>query len=457
MNQVASTSWLAVRGIGQLITFDAAHPHGELGEGEWRSADGETLGLIRSASVLIRNDEIHWVGRDADLAQHLPPGVDVPEIDAQGRAVVPGLVDAHTHIVFASDRVHEFRLRVRGTPYEEIARQGGGIVSTVAATRLASEEELVEAARGRLVRLLEWGVTTVEIKSGYGLTTAEELKLLRVVRRLAETAHQTIVPTFLGAHVVAPELRAHRDAYVRQVIDEMLPEVSSQGLAQYCDVFCERGAFTLEETRLICEAAQSHGLGIRLHAEQLSHTGGTRLGVELGAASVDHLEYCSDSDIEMLAHSATTAVLLPGATVFLNQQRWAPARRLLDAGVRVALSTDCNPGSCMTENLPLMGTLGCVRLGMEPAESLAATTLRPAASLGLEGRAGRIRAGARADLLCLDSERYENMFYHYGVNHAAGLIAGGDVVHWKPAGILEDIETSQTASGSHRRDDKCGG
>jgi imidazolonepropionase len=421
-------SRLVVRNIGELVTcWPRVHESGHRPAAQ----DNPALGVVRQAALICEGDAVLWVGKERDLPELASePKESHTIIDARGGTVLPGLVDNHTHLVYAGDRVGEFWLRCQGASYEEIARAGGGIATTVAATRAASEEQLLVGTERRLAQLLRFGVTTVEIKSGYGLSTAHELKLLRVVKRLAKDARQVLVPTFLGAHTVPAERKAQRGAYVDEVVTEMLPEVAREGLAEYCDVFCETAAFSVAETRRVLEAAAQLGLGLRVHAEQLHHTGATSLAVELGAASVDHLEHINAHDVEALAASTTVATLLPGASLFLNQAAQPPARALLDSGVAVALSTDCNPGTCPTQNLPLIGTLGCCRLGMTPAEALLALTVAPAKSLGREGRVGVLRPGARADAVWLASERFENMFYQLGVSPVAGVLVGGTIAHW---------------------------
>jgi imidazolonepropionase len=344
--------------------------------------------------------------------------------------VLPGFVDSHTHLVFAGDRTAEFSMRCGGAGYEEIARSGGGIVVTAEAVRSASEEELASAARGRLDAMLQEGTTTVEIKSGYGLSVEAELKMLRVIRSLQGQTPQTLIPTFLGAHVVPREFKDDRQGYLGLVVEEMLPEIAAAGLARYCDVFCEASAFSLDESRQVLRKAHDLGLGLRVHAEQLHRTGGARLGVEMGAASVDHLEFISEDDVQLLAQSETVATLLPGATLFLGMDAWPPARRLLDAGARVVLATDCNPGSSMTHNLLLMATLGCVRMGMRAEEALASITREAAQGLGMEGEAGVLTAGSRADWVLAEDRDPLGLVYQFGSNRVRGVMCGGEAVRW---------------------------
>ena len=410
-----------IEDIGQLVTCD----------GEGTKAESR-VGVIEDAVVAFEPDRnvVRWAGAAAQVPNTIREEAS-QVYSAGGKVVLPGLVDSHTHLVFAGSRVGEFELRCCGASYEEIAAAGGGIVVTTSAVRDASEETLLSESRPRIDRMLEFGITTVEIKSGYGLELDAELKMLRVIQALKREGRQNVISTFLGAHVVPTEYRdGRRDEYVDLVVDRMLPAVADGGLADYCDVFCEQGAFTVPEAERILRKAQSLGMGVRMHAEQLHNTGATALGVRLGAASVDHLEYINDEDVKALANSNTIATLLPGATLFLGQTTWPPARRLLDAGAKVALATDCNPGSTMSENLPLMASLGCVRMGMTPAEAILAITAIPAEGLGLQGQAGIIKAGSRADIVLADIPQFETFVYHYGVNHVAGVVAGGRMVRW---------------------------
>lgn len=385
------------------------------------------LEVLVNPIFLLENDRVLWVGP----AENAPQGwrEECEEVhDLKGRAVLPGFVESHTHLVFAGSRAHEFSLRCAGATYEEIGRSGGGIRYTAQCVRQASEEELIEEAMPRLRALLNFGVTTVEIKSGYGLTLESELKMLRVIRALGERTPQRIVSTFLGAHVVPPEFRERKEAYVDLVVEEMLPAVAAENLADFCDVFCESGAFSVEDTRRILEEARRHGLGLKIHAEQLSASGATRLGAEMNVTSVDHCEWVTPQDIEALQHSDTVATLLPGATLFLGMSRWAPARTLLDAGIPVALSTDCNPGSSYTENIQLMANLGCTRLGMSAHESIAAITSAAALALGKQHEVGSLRVGYRADLAVLDSPVLEDLVYHFGANGVSRTMIGGKFI-----------------------------
>ncbi|MBM3679613.1 MAG: imidazolonepropionase, partial [Actinobacteria bacterium] len=359
--------------------------------------------VIPKGVVGVIGGKVAHVGTAESLAAAgLVVGPETQIIDAAGGLVTPGLVDPHTHLVFAGDRAHEYALRAKGASYQEIARAGGGIAHTMAMTRKATEEELIALAAPRLDRLLRQGVTTAEVKSGYGLDLDSELKLLRVIRRLDRAHPVDLVPTFLGAHVVPPEHRMDRGRYVHLVVNDMLPEIAREGLAVFCDVFVEDTAFHPDEAALILRAGSALGLKPKLHVDQLSDGGGARLAASVGAVSADHLEHAGPDGIRALAHSGTAAVLLPGATLFLGHATRPPARALLDAGVPVALATDCNPGTCPTENLPLMLTLGMSLLGLSPTEVLRAVTDHAALAIGRADVAGRLAAGRPADLVVFD-------------------------------------------------------
>lgn len=386
------------------------------------------MGTVENAEVLVSNGLISWMGGAGQGAAQCGDR-NVEQLDCGGNAVLPGFVDSHTHLVFGGDRASEFAQRASGVSYEEIARQGGGIRSTVAATREASEEQLVASALPRLDAMLQRGVTCVEIKSGYGLDLAGELKILRAIRALNKAHPIEVIATFLGAHTIPKEYQGRADDYVDLVIGEMLPAVAENNLAQFCDVFCEEGAFTLTQTRRIFESAREHGLALKLHAEQLHHTGGTALAAEMEAVSVDHLEQCNAEDIRKLAETGTTtAVLLPGATLYLGLDDWAPARALIDAGVRVALATDCNPGSCMCDDLPLMTTLACTRLGMTPQEALCALTYGAACAVGRGHERGRIAVGKVGDFVVLGEQHEEQIPYRFGRVSVLNVIVGGIII-----------------------------
>jgi imidazolonepropionase len=344
-------------------------------------------------------------------------------------------VDAHTHLVFAGDRVQEFEQRARGLSYEEIARRGGGIRTTVRHTRAASEEELLELARHRLRWFLAHGTTTLEVKSGYGLSRQEEVKLLRVIRRLRQEGPLEIVPTLLAAHVVPEEYEADRSAYLRMIVEELLPEVAREGLAEYHDVFCDVGAFTVEEARILMEAARAHGLKLRVHAEQLAHTGAARLAAEFRARTADHLEHVAEADIAALAEAGVMAVLLPGACFHLGHRTYPPARRLIEAGVPIVLATDFNPGTSPTPSMPMILALACTQMGMTPAEAITAATINAAYSLDRGHRVGSLEIGKQADLILCEASDYRHLPYFFGVNLVRAVFKRGRLVYDRAKGF----------------------
>lgn len=394
---------------------------------------GEGLGVVEDGSLVAEDGRIVWVGRTAELPPRYAAGAaarhSARTIDASGRVVMPGLVECHTHLVFGGSREHELQMRAAGATYAEIAAAGGGIMSTVRATRAASTEELLERGRANLRAMLRLGLTTVEAKSGYGLSTEHELRLLEVYRELDAEQPIDVVPTFLGAHVVGPEYRDRPDAYVDLVVGEMIPAVAERGLARFCDVFCEQGAFTLEQSRRVLEAGLAHGLRPKLHADQFDDGGGGALAAELGAVSADHLDHIGDAGAAAMAAAGVTAVLLPGAVTFLGLHHFAPARRLLDGGVRVALSTDFNPGSCHCMSPFIIATLASSYLKMSLAEVLRGWTCEAAGALGLRGRVGSLEAGCRADVVVLDTDSAERIPYDFGVDHVSLVVKDGDVVY----------------------------
>jgi imidazolonepropionase len=395
-----------------------------------RVLSANDAGVIRRGAVALCEGRVVWVGPEDELAAAVRPLAGAREIDAGGGLVTPGLVDPHTHLVFAGERSLEFALRAAGTPYLEILAQGGGIHSTVQATRAASDEELLALARRRRDRMLAHGVTTIEVKSGYGLSVKDELRLLRLARRLGAEGPCRISPTLLAAHALPPEHAADRGAYLRAILDEMIPAAAAadggERLCDAVDVFLEDKAFTAEETRAIGRAARAAGLAFTVHAGQFTDQGGAELAAELGARSVDHLEAVSDAGIAALARAQVTAVLLPGAMVTLGLPA-PPARRLLDAGVPLALGTDCNPGSSMTESLPLMMFLAVTRLGMTCEEALAAVTRQAALALGRPDL-GHLAPGARGDLCIFDASSYRSLAYHFGSPLARVVLREGEVV-----------------------------
>jgi imidazolonepropionase len=400
--------------------------------GPARARRGSEMGdaaIVTGVAIAVENDRIIAVGPQNELDRRYQ---DATRIDCAGRILAPGFVDSHTHAIFGKPRFEEQELRASGLDYMEIARRGGGIHSSVRDLRARDEEELFQLALSRLRRLAAYGVTTVEVKSGYGLTTEDELKSLRVIGRLAEALPMRLVPTWLGAHEIPREYREvpnGRSEYVHLLVSTMLPGVASEGLARFADVFCEPGVFTIDETRTILTAARNAGLGLKLHADELRPSGGAELAAEIGATSADHLAAISESGIRVLAESNTVATLLPGTMLFLGKAKQAPARALIDAGAAVALATDFNPGTSPTTNFPLIMTLGVSQLRMSVAEAFIASTVNGAAALSLADRVGQIAPGFSADLALFDAADARELPYWYGDQRCVGSWAKGRVCH----------------------------
>jgi imidazolonepropionase len=398
---------LLVTDIGSLVTND--------------SVRGGLLGLVADAAVAVVDGFVLWVGPEVDTPAEYG---DLTRLDAGGGAVLPGFVDPHTHLVFAGDRSDEFARRLRGESYEEILAAGGGILSTVEATRATSEDDLYEAAAERVWRMLESGTTTVEVKSGYGLDVATEEKMLRVVRRLDESLPIDVIPTFLGAHVVPAAYREDRDAYVDLICGEMLDACAP--LARFCDVFNDEAAFTVAETRRILEAAKTRGLGIRIHADQLGRVGAANLAADLSAASADHLDHATDEDLAAMRDAGTSAVLLP-AVSFSMRLPYPDGRRVWDSGVTVALATDWNPGTAYVESMPFVIALAALNMGLTPDEAVWAATRGSARSLNLDDR-GHLIPGAVADLVILDAPTHLHIPYRPDADLVVAVVKRGVVL-----------------------------
>lgn len=413
---------LIIEGAAELVTLRGTSSRPRRGE-EMRD-----LGIIRRGALAARRGKIVWVGPTADLLTCVKPLAFSKLIDAYGKTVMPGLVDPHTHLVFAGTRENEFGMRIQGKTYLEIAAAGGGINATVAATRKASKQELKAAARRSLDRMLALGTTTVEAKSGYGLDLTTELKMLEVIGELNEEGPVTVIPTFMGAHEIPPEFRRNPEAYVDLVITRMLPEVAARKLARFCDAFCETGIFSVEQSERIFRAAASLGLEARVHADELTDLGGAALASRIRARTADHLLFASDDGIRQMAAAGVIAVLLPGTAYFLHLQRYARARDMIAAGLPVALATDFNPGSCMTESLALILNLACTQMRMLPAEAITAATINAAWAIGEEDCAGSLEVGKQADILVLDVPNHEHLCYHFGVNLVEAVVKNGKVV-----------------------------
>jgi len=426
---------LLIHSAAQLLTLASAGPK--------RGAAMEDLGIIENGAVAIKDGLIALVGPTAEVRGQVTAAV---EIDATGKVVMPGFVDPHTHLVFAGHRADEFELRIKGATYLEIMAAGGGIMSTVRATRAASVGQLVEESRARLDRMLAHGTTTAEVKTGYGLDTENELKMLEAIHRLDAEHPVDLVPTFLGAHAVPEEYEGRADEYVDMVVEEMLPRVRDKGSGArdkavpsplslvtghslpFCDVFCDEGAFTLEQARRVLEAAQALGFGLKIHADEFKPLGGTRLAVELGAVSADHLVCTPDEEIELLAGSDTIAVALPGTPFGLGHHQYTPARRIVDSGGALALATDLNPGTCWCESMALIMALACRFMKMTPAEAIVAATINAAHAVGSGDWVGSLEVGKQADILVLDIPDYRHLCYRFGVNPVDKVVKGGGLV-----------------------------
>ena len=392
----------AVVNIGQLLTL-AGPTRPRVGR-ELRE-----LGLIENAALLVEDGRVRAVGSYAELRPIIPPEATV--IDAGGCAVTPGFVDAHTHLVFASNRAAEFEQRVEGATYQQIAASGGGILRTVALTRAASEDYLLAVGRKHRDWMLRSGTTTIEAKSGYGLDHATELKMLRVLKRLGVEGSATIVPTLLAAHTVPPEFASRRAEYVRWIAEELIPEVAAAGLAQFCDAFCDDHAFTVEETRTVLTAARQHGMRLRVHAEQFRPGTGAALAAELGAATADHLEMATEETLRQLQTAGVQPVLLPGSVFALGRTNYPPARSMVELGLAVVVATDFNPGSSPVASMPFVMSLACLQMGLAPAEALTAATINAAWSLGLGNRMGSLETGKQADFLIHEFSDYRELAY----------------------------------------------
>jgi imidazolonepropionase len=405
---------MAVVECGQLVSL--AGPRRPRTGAEMRE-----LGIVKGGALLVRDGRIEQVGKI-----EIPRGCEV--VDARGRVVMPGFVDAHTHPVFAGARVEEYEMRSAGATYREIALSGGGIRSTVRLTRAATEDELVAAGKRYAKWFLRGGTTAVEAKSGYGLSIEDELKILRAIRRLSRETPLDYIPTFLGAHETPDEFQADREGYLRLVVEEMLPRVVAAGLAEYCDVFCEPGVFSLEQTRRVLAAAKARGLQLRLHADQLSLSGGAVLAAEMGAVTADHLENTDERGIAAMRQAGVQPVLLPGSVYALGLTRYPAARAMLDAGLAVVLATDFNPGSSPTTSMPMVLSLASTQMKMTPAEAITAATINAAYSVGRGRELGSLETGKRADFVLYDVEDYRDIAYFFGIDHVAKVYSRGCAV-----------------------------
>lgn len=413
--------WL-ITGCSQLVTLQGPVPR--------RGRALAEPGVIRDGALLVRGGRILAVGPRQRI-ERLREARRAEKLDLGGRVALPGFVDSHTHLIFPSSRANEYEQRLGGASYEEIARAGGGIRATVAALRRARRETLKKRALFFLREFAAHGTTTIEAKSGYGLDWKNEIKILEILGELQGEQPVEIVRTFLGAHITPPEYRRRPEAWVELLVKRLIPHVAEARLAEFCDVFCERGAFTVAQARKILEAGRAQGLTPRIHAEQLSRTGGARLAIELGAASADHLDKANAGDIRALAASDVVCTLLPGCSFHLGLAKYAPARKLIAAGAIVAVATDFNPGTSPTVSMPMVLALACAQMRMTPAEAIAAATINAAYSLRMHERAGSLEAGKCADLAAFDAEDYREIPYYFGINLCSMTMKRGKVIYCK--------------------------
>ena len=414
---------LLITGASQLLTLRRVGPR--------RGDSLSNLGLIKDGALLVRDGVIAAVGTRAQV-EALPEARVAEKLDLGGRVALPGFVDSHTHLIHAASRAEEYELKIAGASYEEIARKGGGILNSVKKLRAATEEELKKRAKAALRQFAAYGTTTIEAKSGYGLDVASELKILKLHKELATEQPLEIASTFLGAHVVPEEYRKKKDGaerYIKMMEENLLPEIAQKRLAEFCDVFCDRGAFNVAQAKRVLQAGRQWGLEPRMHAEQLSHTGAAQLGILLRAASCDHLEQLNKKDVRAFGKSETVATLLPGCDFHLGLKKYAPARELIEAGAIVALATDYNPGTSPTLSMPMILSLACTQLRMTPAETIAAATINGAYALGREKRVGSLEVNKQADVAVFEVADYREIPYYFGVNHCWMTLKRGRVIH----------------------------
>ena len=381
--------------------------------------------IVRDGAIIAADGVIEWVGATGDLSAALAGRDAAHEVDASGAVVMPGFVDCHTHIPFSKGREVEFEMRIQGKSYLEIAAAGGGILNSVSHFRETPNKRLLELSRHYLKEMLRSGSTTIECKTGYGLALEHELRALEVIGTLAGEGPCAIVPTFLGAHMIPAEYRDDPDAYVEVIIEEMIPAVVRQGIARYCDVFIEEGALSVDQARRVLTAAKNAGLELKLHVDEFNPLGGSALAAELGAVSADHLDAVTGREATLLASAGVIGVLMPGVNYFLGNNAYAPARRLVEASVPIALATDFNPGSCMCHSMEMILSLACTQLRLLPIEALAAATRNAAYACGVGERAGRLQVGYDADVLVMDGSSHQSIPYHFGTSHVREVIKSG--------------------------------
>lgn len=411
-------SSLLIKNISQLATLSGEIP---------RSGENlKNVSYVQDASVLIEDGIVAYAG----CAKKVPDIKADEVIDAGGRCVTPGLVDPHTHPVFAKTREAEFVMRLMGKSYMEIANEGGGIMSSVKSLRETDRNSLKEMTRKRLDGFIEYGTTSIEAKSGYGLSLDDEIKSLEIIKELNNEHPLEMIPTFLGAHSLPAEFKENREEFLRIVIEEMLPIVAERKLARFCDIFCEKGVFDADESRLVLKKAKELGLGVRIHSDEFEAIGGTELAGELNAASADHLTAVTESGMKAMLDGGVTPIVLPATTFFLGHTHYSPARKMIDMGLPLAMASDFNPGSSMTHSLPMTMTIACINMKLLPEEALSACTVNSAYSLRIHDKVGSLEAGKQADLVIWDTQNFRQVVYHFGVNHASIVIKSGEVV-WK--------------------------
>ncbi len=420
---------LLLLGAGQMITSRTD------GKGSLRGENLSCAGIVQDGAIAVAGGRILAVGTAEAVKKEVGKRSVSKVIEVEGRVVMPGWVDSHTHVVFPGYRADEYEARIRGDSYLEIEKRGGGIKRTVEALRRMGEEELYEISRRRLLKMIRTGVTAVEIKSGYGLDLENELKMLRVISRLDEDMPLDIVSTFMGAHQKPPEF-AGKGEYVKFLIDEVIPEVARLGGVKYIDVFCEKDVFDLDETRQILTAGKEYGFGLKVHADEIFAIGGTELAVELGAVSVDHLTKITETGIESLSKSDTIGVLLPGTSFGLASKHFAPARKMVSAGVAIALATDFNPGSSPSLSMPLAISIACSQMGLLPSEAINAATINAAYSIGMQEEIGSLEKGKKADIVVYDVEDFREIPSRAGTDHSVIVIKEGNII-WE----MEDYKS----------------
>ena len=409
---------LILKNIGKLVTMQ--------GSSSFRvKEEMNKINIIENAYIAVKNGKILAIGVGDEFGNLC--GDDTKIHDAEGLLVTPGLIDSHTHLIHGGSRENEFSMKLNGVPYIEILNNGGGILSTVKATKEASEEELYKKAKKSLDRMLEFGVTTVEEKSGYGLELNTEIKQLEVARALDKNHPVDLVHTFLGAHAVPEEYKENHKAYIDILVDVMMPKIKDMGLAEFCDVFCEEGVFTIEESEYILQKAKEMGYKLKIHADEIESLGGAELAAKLGCVSADHLMAASDEGIKMMAENNVVANILPATSFNLNKN-YADCRKMIDMGAIVSLSSDYNPGSCPSENLQLVMQLGCLHLKMTPNEVLTAVTINAAYAIDRADKIGSIEVGKNADFVVFDAFNVEYLMYHFGINHTKKVYKNGNLV-----------------------------